>query len=202
MLALSGAQRTGKTALAKAFSEATLIPYMPSRTVDIIKSMGLDITKPMDIETRFEFQDNVLNQHLEDVSSVKVASITDRSTLDFASYLMLEVGNECPQKYEDRVLEYVNKCLEQASKIYFGIVLVQPGIPFVVEENKYPPSVVRQELMNVTCLGLLNDKRCDTNGFFLQRNRTEIGLRVQSVVNIWNHITGHYSSLIQESTLH
>jgi len=91
---------------------------------------------------------------------------------------MAEWGKNAPPEGEDRLLAYVDKCLKAASWTYTGIILVQPGIPYVEEEGKAPPSKTFQELMNTLCFSYMRDSRVNCSSWFLRRELTGLEERV------------------------
>jgi len=189
MLALAGAHRSGKSTLAKTIAYvAKGVTYVPSQTTSVFKSLGLDISKPLTFDQRMLAQEAILDLHLHDVQHAPTPWIACRSTLDFAAYAMAEWGKNAPPEGEDRLLGYVDKCLKAASWTYTGIILVQPGIPYVEEEGKAPPSKTFQELMNTLCFSYMRDSRVNCSSWFLRRELTGLEERVQAVSNIWNHI--------------
>jgi nicotinamide riboside kinase len=195
MLALTGAERTGKTTLAKAFAEASNIPFQPFNTSDIIVEMGLDITKPIDVVTRINLQERILKKHLAEIRDSPAMCITDRSTIDFAAYLITSIGNNCPEEYQDWVLDYVDTCIKHANNSYFGVIVVQPGIEYVEAENKPLKSKTRQELFNMTCMALVNDVRFASPAFYIKKDNLILTDRVASVGNILKYLIGNIPSL-------
>lgn len=145
MILLTGAERTGKSTLAKAYAEARGITFMPARTTQIWAEMGLT-PGPLDPDTRMRFQDRVLEAHIEDCKNVDGPAISDRCPLDFITYLMIDLqGTDFDFK---RVEAYLNHCVDTINRFGTAVVLLQPGLPYVEDEGKLRKCLVRQELFN------------------------------------------------------
>lgn len=83
-------------------------------------------------------QEATLEVHLDDVKKADALTITDRSTIDMAAYAMAEWAKAAEGEQQNRLYEYVDRCLKAANWLYAGWVLVKPGIPYVEEEVNLP----------------------------------------------------------------
>ena len=184
MLALSGAHRVGKSTLAKAFAEKNEWDYVASSTSAIFKNFGLDVNKPLTFDQRMLVQEATFEVHLDDVKKANARAITDRSTIDMAAYAMAEWAKAAEGEQQDRLYDYVDRCIRAANWLYAGWVLVQPGIPYVEEEGKPSLSKPFQEVLHVLCSGYMRDPRFTGVKYIINDSVVELDKRVIVLENI------------------
>ena len=158
-LALCGAHRTGKSTLAKTFSEKSGLPMLESQAGAVYKRMGFEVGQKLTPEQRLDIQEAILDQHIVDVTALGPGPmVSDRSPMDFAAYVLSELPG-CKPETQKRAMAYINRCFQEANRRWSSIVLIQPGIPYVAAEGKPPPDILAQERMNAVLWGLLIDER-------------------------------------------
>lgn len=178
MIMLAGAERTGKSTLAKAYAEARGLTYIPSRSSQVWTEMGLT-PGPLDPKTRVAFQWRVLEAHIEDLKAVKGPAISDRSTLDMLAYLTLDLqGTGFDKKVVDA---YAEKCWTTLARFATLVVLVQPGIPYVEEEGKLKRCEIRQEVMNTLISSFMTSPMVIPPVYRLGRSNTTLEGRINSL---------------------
>lgn len=181
MIALAGAHRAGKTTLAKAFADLADWTHVPSRMGEVFKRMGLKVGQPMHPNLRLEVQEAGLDLWVEDITAAAMPWIADRSPLDYAAYVLADLGN-APEIDGPRAMAYVERCFEEANRYCGVIALVQPGIPYVEEEGKPPALPLGQEHFNAVVWGLMCDTRLEAMHARLPRHMTDLEMRVKALI--------------------
>ena len=62
MIGLSGAHRTGKSSLARAFAEKHGIPFVETSASQVFKDLGVDPAATHDFSTRLTVQEEILKR--------------------------------------------------------------------------------------------------------------------------------------------
>ncbi|CDL81035.1 AAA family ATPase [Xenorhabdus szentirmaii] len=88
-LGLCGAQGSGKTTLAKAFSEQTDVPYFDSGVRHILKCNGFDCRAEMTLPEYFRMQKTVCKELI--ASYPTESFVTDRTPIDVMAYTLAYV---------------------------------------------------------------------------------------------------------------
>jgi nicotinamide riboside kinase len=201
-LCLVGPQRSGKSTLAKAIAEQTGMTYVPSQAGELFKEMGFAVDQPLTFEERMSLQETVLDVHLAQLSTAGTYFIADRSSLDMAAYTMAEWGKNAPLDQEKRLLDYVERCYAVAGQHYSGVVLIQPGIEYVVEEGKPRPSLAFQETINTLLYAMMHDARVGCPRFMMQRWVVDLEERMARVMMVWNCIVSRAAEMISANAVH
>lgn len=152
-LGLCGAQRVGKTTLARAFSEQFNIPFVQTNTRLVFQRLGLDPKEQLPIERRITTQFHILeelNRQWEEAPN----AIFDRTPFDVLAYMEADVLRDFPKDCEEAYLGYRKRCLDYAAN-FGAIVLVQPGIPIIEEEGAAQGSLPYMEHFNSLCKAYL-----------------------------------------------
>lgn len=136
-IGLSGAHRTGKSSLAKLFSDKYKIPYVETQVSKIISSLGFSSNVNYDISTRIDIQTEVLKETLKLWESQTTEFITDRTPIDMAGYMIANATQgELTKEFDEKFQEYINKCKEITNKFFGKIIVIPPAIPIVESEGK------------------------------------------------------------------
>jgi len=185
MISLTGAHRTGKTSLAKAYAEKHGITFVATTASAVFKRLGLDPAKTYDFGTRLMVQSEILKEFdvIWGQHSLEQA-ITDRCPIDLLGYTMAEaVGTAVKKKEIDRFERYVQECFDVLNKRFSVIVLVQPGIPIVKEKGKAALNKAYIEHLNSTMFGLMMDERTRVAHYYIRRNMTDMDDRLSALEN-------------------
>ena len=132
ILGLTGAHRTGKTTLAKAYAEKYGIEFVPSSASNLFAKLGLEPSDKLSIADRMMVQEAILDDmetKLKSIRKREVGAIFDRTPFDLIAYTLCDVSNGSieSEEMEECVLKYIQRCYDVANK-YFNVgVLVQPG---------------------------------------------------------------------------
>lgn len=197
-IGLAGAHRVGKSTLAKAVAEKLGWSFLPSRATEVFAAHGFQVGERLTFDQRLKVQTSILEAHIADAAAMKGSWISDRTTLDLATYtLMAGMDTESLQK---ETMAYVNRCLHEVNRLYGMVVLVQPGIAPVMEEGKFPPNPVTQELMNSSLWGLMANEAISINTMFLRRETIDLTERVDSVLEL-NQILARAASVERQGAI-
>jgi len=176
-IGLSGASRSGKTTLARHFSEESHLRFVQTTTSQVFERMNIDPSKPMSFGLRMTIQDLVLDQMIADLS-VKYPFISDRTPLDCAAYVMADINQLVGEDDYEAALfdDYIARCFESTNRMFGVVVLVQPGIDVVLDPRKRTGSINKpyMEMYNTLLIGLMQDARCQAQTYFIRRDLIDI----------------------------
>lgn len=163
-IGLTGAQRTGKSTLARAYADYAGIKFLPTQASAVFAELGLDPKLDYGIGTRLLVQEAILSRMEADyaLASAEGSFIADRTPLDLAAYMLADVQRSTftpGSGVGALVNDYIERCLMSAGRWFSLIFLVQPGIKAVEAEGKAPACPVFMEHMNAIIGGLMMDKR-------------------------------------------
>lgn len=154
-LGLAGSHRTGKSTILKALAEVNAnIPTIWSATTNVAEQLGIKVGPNMKEGDRAVFQETVLSAFIAQWGSVGGVFLTDRTPLDFAAYALADLKPDSTENFKGWVRGYVERCLSVTTQMFSGVVVVQPGIPYVVDEGKPPPDLEYQEKVGAHVLSL------------------------------------------------
>lgn len=189
ILGLTGAHRTGKTTLAKAYAEKYGIEFVPSSASDLFAKLGLEPSDKLSIADRMMVQEAILDDmeaKLKSIRKREVGAIFDRTPFDLIAYTLCDVSNGSieSEEMEERVLKYIQRCYDVANK-YFNVgVLVQPGIELKSEPGKAAMSRSYMEHMNTMIRGIVGDSRNDTWSTIIDRKMIGLQERIKHINNV------------------
>lgn len=182
---LAGAQRTGKSTLARAFSERTGIPFLETSASKVFAEMGLDPKVDYPFDVRLAIQNRILDafsrQYRE--ATADTVFVSDRTPIDLMAYTLADVQrNTLSPELSAELLQYLRRCIELTNKHFSVLVLVQPGIQLVEERGKAPANEGHMEHINAIARGLIGDERISAENFTIPRGITNLTRRVDAVV--------------------
>lgn len=191
-IGMCGAHRSGKTTLAAYASKKYSLPMVQSPASAIIKEFGFDMAR--DNRLMFENSSLISNntgvsmqwsiylslvRQLEEAGSNFVA---DRTPIDVAAYMLADAtayaGEEWSQ-YE--AVRMVEKAIVDTQRLFDAVILVPPGIQFVVEDGKPPINAAYQEHHHMICRGILLDDDLDLWWDEIRRHTTKLSDRTKFV---------------------
>lgn len=155
VLGFCGAQRTGKTTLARLFAQARGFRFVQTTVRQALAAAGFHAQDQYDIETRITAQEVVLDALLPQWESmVGHNSVCDRTPLCLKAYMEADVLRNFPQDaaVEDRYFAFMQR-LDDACTMFDKQVLVQPGIKLVPDPDAGQCSVPYIEHFNNLMLG-------------------------------------------------
>ncbi|CCG43361.1 AAA family ATPase [Magnetospirillum molischianum] len=185
MLGLIGAHRTGKTTLAREYAARSGLLFITSSSTAVHAELGIPMDADLDMQTRLKVQHAILDRAEEDIHRASGPFVSDRTPLDMAAYLLADVGRSNVSRVEiDAAMKYVERCYDMTNTYFFRLVLVSPGIPYVVEEGKPPFNVAYQEHHHALVSGLAYDERCEVSLDVLPRDCLSLKERLSSLDEI------------------
>lgn len=137
-LGLSGAQGSGKTTLAKAFSERTGIPYFDADVRGILKRNGFDCRADMSLPEYIDMQETVCRELFN--SYPDHSFITDRTPVDVISYTLayipptISLDTELGRSVELSVIDIVTSIRQALDKHFSHVILIRGS--FVGSDDK------------------------------------------------------------------
>lgn len=182
---LTGAHRTGKTTLAKAFSEHSGIPFAQTTASAVFAEMGLDAKVDYPMSIRLEIQKRILDAFEKQCRPhSRSPFITDRTPIDFVAYTLADIqrGNISSSLNGD-IERYVDDCISVSNSIFPILMVVQPGIPLVEAEGKAPASMPYIEHLNYLIMGIVNSEAVESANFYIPRNAISIEERIACIEN-------------------
>jgi predicted ATPase len=201
-LAFCGAHRTGKSTLANAICKRTGWAMVPSRAANAHEDLGFHVGDPLSFEERMAVQTLVLQYHVEDIGKVPQNSVSDRSTLDMATYALCEWGMSAVGSQADQLQAYVDRCFKLAVRSYTAIILIQPGIPYVEAEGKPPPSQTYQNLFNYVVRSMMLDRRLNIPCFIMPQHLTSLEDRMDGVSRMWAQMQTEAMKMMEGEPIH
>lgn len=204
MIGLCGAHRTGKTTLAKAFSEKTGIPFLSlSFSTAILKEMGLSSLDQINsIEQRLYYQLARMEMTEKALTGWREAFIADRTPLDVAAYTMADFG----QVMSDKQIEVAHRIVTDAHRItnqrFRGLLLIYPGIAYEADPDKPLPNTAYQEHIHTLVTGLMTDTECQVSWWYLHRKLTDFDDRLLSLEGVYADLVKGAVALSSVSTHH
>lgn len=183
---LLGPHRSGKSTLAKAFSDKFDVSFVETSVSAIFKELGLSASNTPTFSERLRIQELILDRVNAIYESVDCAilTITDRTPIDMLAYTLSEaIGNVvCPED-QVRLARYAQRCFEVTNRHFCVLLLVQPGIPIVAAEGKAALNMAYMEHLSSLMFGLMMDERCSVPHYFIRRSMLDLNERVKAVDN-------------------
>lgn len=203
MFGCSGAQRCGKSTIAKDISESLGLPYIQLNTSELIKEMGLDVTKDWDMDTRLNFQEALLDKAIGLYRDNPGGFISDRTPLDMYAYTIAEALKEnINTDQERRILNFKYRCLDAANTYFQHIFIVQPGITYVEEEGKPTANLAFQEHIASLVLGIAKDDSLNADFSVIKRFVTDHDRRVELITAVIVKVEEELAEFRKSVTLH
>jgi hypothetical protein len=183
-IGLCGAQRVGKSTLAKACGDAFNIPVIETSIGAVYEELGLSAKATYDFATRLKIQWKILERLTAQYEEMGGrVFITDRTPLCFLAYTMADVGKD--NVTGDLVAEledYKSACFHALNRYFHVTVLVQPGIGCTEElEKSAPVNLPHMEHLNVLITGFSRDNANRVQFTRIPRNVLNLAQRVKTV---------------------
>lgn len=181
MIGLCGAQRTGKSTLAGAFSEQAGIPLLYTSASGVFAEMGLDPKVDYPLATRLDVQRRILDGFAKQYRSVEGGVfVTDRTPIDMIAYTLADVQRaNVPSDLEGTIENYIADCVEVSNAVFSILVVVQPGIQPVEAEGKAPATYAYTEHINNLIMGLVVSEAVESAHYYIPRKMTELEMRLE-----------------------
>lgn len=184
MIGLTGAHRTGKTTLGRAFSEKWVeYPFLQTSVSQTFKDMGLDPSGSHSFDVRMDIQNRVLEAAAAQYRSMAGEPfITDRTPIDFLAYTLAEVGpTTLTPELGLRLSKYIKDCINLTNEIFSTLIIVQPGIDVIPGECKGSLSPMYIEHVAHLIMGITASEAIGAEHFFVPRSMTDIDKRIKCI---------------------
>lgn len=137
-IAFCGAHRVGKSTTAKAFADATGIPFLEIKSSSVAQRLGINVAVPQPPAQRLKLQTELLKMFREKMS-VPNNWVADRSPLDLLIYMMLEYPDA-----ELTLQNYALSCVDLLFETVTHLIYIPPALPIVADEKSASadPSVI------------------------------------------------------------
>lgn len=183
---LIGAQRVGKTTLARDLAEEHGVPFCETRVSQTLASLGVNPQADMAFVDRLVTQERVLQalfkdyQRAMDEHPAAPAVIVDRTPLDVLAYTTAEIQRETLNDPDlmRAVARHENLCFTAMNSLFAGACLVPPGIPLVPDPTKAPANPHYQRHIHATMLEAVVNSRNTVPTFLLGQGNVNRKSRV------------------------
>lgn len=86
---------------------------------------------------RMVVQEQILNEYLNLIRVIEpIEFICDRTPIDILAYLLCNIDSTTSNIFDNRVEDFISRCIRQTQQNFNCIVLIPPGIPFVGDISK------------------------------------------------------------------
>jgi hypothetical protein len=123
---ISGAPGAGKTVLARAAADKLGYALVEVRSREALAARGFDLSLPMSRLRRVAAQELAMERLEAMLRTASVPTIVDRSPLDLVAGMLCEAGPQDSQGLSQRIMAYVDGCLDLARRYCHGIVVLRP----------------------------------------------------------------------------
>lgn len=180
---LSGSHGSGKSTLAQACCDEFGIKFVQSNASQVITNAGFNPGLGYDFETRLMLQELILADAVESYKANEVGNwISDRTPLDFLTYLLSDVGrNDVSDELAVRLAAYQKSCYDAINRYFNVVVIVQPGIKLIEREGKGLPNAAYAEHFNALLSGLAISPAMLVQQVFIPRHVVDLSRRVCAV---------------------
>lgn len=202
-IGLCGAQGTGKTTLAKAYSEAFGIPYIDAKVGDFLRDIGVDLSRnDMPIVERMKAQLMVAG-HIASITEApglsKTGFITDRTPIDVMAYTH---DIAAPHYKNDEVMELYAQtkmvCTETTVENFNLSLMIRPGVPLTEDDHQRqqrgsldPFYVNHMDILMssfILSFSKLPNRGMLSRFAFMKDEVIDLDLRIESLVEVVNTI--------------
>jgi len=181
-IGLCGAHRTGKSTLARLFSEVNGVPMIASSVSAIALRYNFDMDHHRRDEPAFREMQNVILDTLEKSFRGQPEFVSDRTPLDAAAYLLADMqASTGSPLFQENVLRYVDRAVQLTNELFDVVILVPPGISFEAADGKPGANLAYQEHHHLIVRGLTGELSIP-NGE-LARDNLNLDDRLDSVID-------------------
>ena len=194
MIGLLGAHRTGKSTLMYEFVKKH--PAVKATTFNVgalQKGLGFNSNKQdYPFETLMQIQEHLImcfKQHLEELGKTDALLrqeslyISDRTPVDLIGYTMIHANGNLTDNQSEWLLSYIQRCIELTNKYYSKLVLIQPGItPVKDNDTSAEPILGFMEHLNAIYLSYMIDNRVTPQKLIMPRDLLDLQQRVNFIL--------------------
>lgn len=187
MIGLIGSHRTGKTTLARAYSEARGCDFVQTSTTAVFQRLGLSPKIDYSFSVRLAIQMEVLADLDAAYTKSNYRAITDRTPLDALAYTMADIQRSNLNASDIKAFtKYRKACIKMTNDRLHSILLIQPGIPLVEEPGKAPANIAYMDHLNTIMKGLLLEPDLLINILTIRPDVIDLDHRIKAVDRLMN----------------
>lgn len=181
MIGLCGAQRTGKSTLAGAFSEVSGIPALYTSASSVFAELGLSPKADYPLAQRIDIQRRILDAFQKQYLTVSGGIfVADRTPIDLMAYTLADVQrSNVPSELEGVIESYMDDCVEVSNATFSILLAVQPGIEPVDMDDKAPATFAYTEHISNLVLGLMVSEQIESAHYYIPRHMLSLKERVE-----------------------
>jgi len=143
IIGITGASGSGKTTLATEVADSLGLKFVPSEVNKIAKAAGFPhASVSITLEERLALQQKILLGFAKFLAELQPNTITDRTPLDIAAYMMAEVTMHSDKAASDHSLQqiakFVDDCVSLTNSRFDTIFVVRPLDKYEAIEGKRP----------------------------------------------------------------
>jgi hypothetical protein len=190
---LCGAQRTGKSTLAKLFAKREEYEFIEITTSQVFVDLKLDPKADYPFEKRIFIQRKILEAANKLYCSAGGLFISDRTPIDMLAYTFADVTRQNVNGALEKEIEaYTNDCFEVLNRHFALLMLVQPGIPLIEEIGKAPATPAYMEHINYLVFGLMISERTHAKHYYIPRSMLDLEERFAALCNSNNKVLDNH----------
>lgn len=199
MIGLCGAHRTGKTTLADAFAKEHDMVFLKTSASQVFKDMGLNPSVDYHFDIRMDVQERILKEFEKQYLSMDGKPfVTDRTPIDMIAYTLADVRQQTlTQGQNDRLEEYVAKCISVTNRHFAILVVVQPGIKVKHEEGKASLSPMYIEHVAQIVMGVTVSEDIHATHFYIPRRTIDLSKRIECVSRAYSRTVERHQQRIE-----
>jgi hypothetical protein len=201
MIGLCGAQGTGKTTLAKVYSEKHKVPFVQTDVSGTFVRLGADPKRDYPLLERIEIQREILKDYAALLKKAPFRFVTDRTPIDMMAYMLADVRREnVTDQMAGALIDYLDACHKVLNRNFTVLMVVQPGIP--VEANrpgKAPSNPAYMEHINTLCMGLVVSARVEAHHFYMPREYLDLETRIQALDFAVNKAAARHQAKMEDT---
>jgi predicted ATPase len=198
-IGLTGAQRTGKSTLARAFSVAENVPFLETGASQVFLDMGLDPKVDYPLDTRIEIQKRILDSFDRQYTAAGRDFITDRTPLCMMAYMLADVQRQNVTPEQARMIaKYVEDCSSVTNSHFTTLVVVQPGIPVIEAEGKAPANFAYMEHISMLVMGLAVSELILPAHYYIPRGMLNLADRVRCLRKVTGRTLEKHQAFLQQ----
>lgn len=187
-LGLCGASRSGKSTLARAWSETHGVNYVTLSTVEVLKSIGFDCKEIVTVDDRITAQKAMVKRAYDVFTSANRTNfVSDRTPLDIAAYMLADIpmAAELTDRQHRMIGEIVEDCFDITNQCFRGLLLLPPVLPYVEEEGKPRENPSYSWHFHYLIHGLAASSACKRPFWSLAFKVIDLGQRVNALTKIY-----------------
>lgn len=169
--------------MARAFSKKSGLPFVQTSASEVFKQLGMSPRLDYPLSQRIEVQRRILDACEKQYRSVGTGVfVTDRTPIDMLAYMLADVQRQnVDSSTEEALDQYFKDCISVSNYHFAILMVVQPGISIVEDEDKAPANASYVEHINTLILGLTVSEVIESAHYYIPRYMTSLESRVEAL---------------------